>query len=254
MLEKNSSVSLHQQLMTLIREKLSSGEWKANQKIPSENELAAAYGVSRMTVRAVITDLVNERLLYRVQGKGTFVSNTEILVTAKGVHSFRQQLEESGYSYETQIYQCKRMEATEYLKKIFSLSPAESEILFVYAVTKMGNEAICIHKAFIPLPVDNIVTKENLNISSLLDLLRLAGYKTVNITENIKCVFPGEQDAKALQVSKGHPVLLVADIHRDEKGKPFLLYEYAFRGERVSINVQFQDNRMFSFTEKEDVI
>ena len=69
MLEKNSPKPLYQQLKDILVDAIDSEKWKANEKIPSENELSSIYGLSRMTVRSVLTDLVKEGLLYRVQGR-----------------------------------------------------------------------------------------------------------------------------------------------------------------------------------------
>lgn len=67
MLEKNSPKPLYQQLKDILVDAIDSEKWKANEKIPSENELSSIYGLSRMTVRSVLTDLVKEGLLYRVR-------------------------------------------------------------------------------------------------------------------------------------------------------------------------------------------
>ena len=95
--------------------------------------------------------------------------------------------------------------------------------------------------------MDKLVTKENLKITPLFELLAQCGYKTANITEHIKCALTGESDSKTLRVRKGHPILIVADIHRNAAGQAFVLNEYAFRGEQVAIDVQFQDQRVFEF-------
>ena len=81
MLEKNSPKPLYQQLKDILVDAIDSEKWKANEKIPSENELSSIYGLSRMTVRSVLTDLVKEGLLYRVQGKGTFVAEKIVTVS-----------------------------------------------------------------------------------------------------------------------------------------------------------------------------
>lgn len=57
MLEKNSPKPLYQQLKDILVDAIDSEKWKANEKIPSENELSSIYGLSRMTVRSVLTDL-----------------------------------------------------------------------------------------------------------------------------------------------------------------------------------------------------
>ena len=77
-LDRNNPKPLYQQLRDVIEEKISSGEWKPNDKIPSENQLSAQYGLSRMTARSVLLDLVKDEKLYRVQGKGTFVAEQKI--------------------------------------------------------------------------------------------------------------------------------------------------------------------------------
>ena len=55
----------------------------AHDKVPSENDLVKAYSVSRGTVKQAVTELVYEGYLYRVQGKGTFVSWVKSLANLK---------------------------------------------------------------------------------------------------------------------------------------------------------------------------
>src|SRR3989454_11654646 len=75
---RNSPLPRYYQLKEILRERARSGEWKPGDLIPSERELSEKYGISRMTARQAITDLVNEGLFYREQGKGTFVSERKI--------------------------------------------------------------------------------------------------------------------------------------------------------------------------------
>jgi GntR family transcriptional regulator of arabinose operon len=65
----------HERLKALISEDLQKGVLKPGDKLPSQNQMAEMYGISPGTVREAIASLVNEGLLYRIQGKGTFVSD-----------------------------------------------------------------------------------------------------------------------------------------------------------------------------------
>ncbi|KKC47182.1 GntR family transcriptional regulator [Paenibacillus sp. D9] len=67
-------LALKQQIGDWLQE----GRYKADEQMLSENELAAMFGLSRQTVRQTIGELVNDGLLYRVQGKGTFVSRLRV--------------------------------------------------------------------------------------------------------------------------------------------------------------------------------
>ena len=66
------------QLKELLRTRVRGGEWPPGAAIPSERELCERYGISRMTARQALTELVHEGVLYREQGRGTFVAQPRI--------------------------------------------------------------------------------------------------------------------------------------------------------------------------------
>lgn len=65
----------HEVLTETVRESILRGEFKPGDMLPSQNDLCRSFGVSHHTVREAITSLVHEGLLYRIQGKGTFVAD-----------------------------------------------------------------------------------------------------------------------------------------------------------------------------------
>lgn len=67
-------VPLYLRIQQYVREKISSGEWPADQLIPSEAELSRQFGCSRITVTNALRELAKEGLIYRIQGKGTFAA------------------------------------------------------------------------------------------------------------------------------------------------------------------------------------
>ncbi len=72
MLNKQSPIPLYYQLMEDIRAQITSGEIKAGDKLPSESQMMEQYGVSRLTVREALSNLVNEGLLVKKHGKDTY--------------------------------------------------------------------------------------------------------------------------------------------------------------------------------------
>jgi GntR family transcriptional regulator len=69
------AITLHEQLRETIREKIEAGIYAPGSKISSENELCQTYSLSRVTVRRALGDLVDEGLLVKRKGVGTFVSS-----------------------------------------------------------------------------------------------------------------------------------------------------------------------------------
>ncbi|HEX9412529.1 MAG TPA: GntR family transcriptional regulator, partial [Ktedonobacterales bacterium] len=78
-INRKGPLPLYYQLKEIMREHVRSGEWKPGDLIPSERELTQTYDLSRMTARQAITELVNEGVFYREQGRGTFVSRYKII-------------------------------------------------------------------------------------------------------------------------------------------------------------------------------
>src|SRR6266851_5784473 len=72
--KKERTKILHTQLMTYYRERILDGRLSAGTRLPTDEELAALYQISRDTVRQALALLANEGLIERVQGRGTFVS------------------------------------------------------------------------------------------------------------------------------------------------------------------------------------
>ena len=96
LLDKASAKPLYVQMEELFWGKLDSGEWSPGALIPSENELSHMYGISRTTVRNVITKLVQEEVLFRIPGKGTYVAEPKIVAQSLSYAGIREQLEKMG--------------------------------------------------------------------------------------------------------------------------------------------------------------
>ena len=79
-LDTNNAVPLYEQLRVALRERLDSGVLDPGERLPSEAELCRKYGVSRITVRRAVDELVEEGILERRQGKGTFVAPKRAVV------------------------------------------------------------------------------------------------------------------------------------------------------------------------------
>ena len=81
---KDSPIPLYQQLLNEIRARIASGEWPADTRPPTENELADELGISRVTVRQAMGAAVEAGLLVRVPGKGTYVARVTYTRPTRG--------------------------------------------------------------------------------------------------------------------------------------------------------------------------
>jgi GntR family transcriptional regulator len=66
---------LYYQIKSILKSRILSNEFKENQRFPSETKLCVQYNVSRSTVRQALSEMVREGLIYRDQGRGSFVTD-----------------------------------------------------------------------------------------------------------------------------------------------------------------------------------
>src|SRR6476659_66204 len=111
------------QLKEIIRERIVTGEWEPGSLIPSERELCERYGISRMTARQAITELVNEGLFYREQGKGTFVSRHKITQQLINLTSFSEDMKARGQRPGSKVVAAQMVPADEALAERLRIKP-----------------------------------------------------------------------------------------------------------------------------------
>ena len=95
-MDTNSPLTLQYQLKKELYGKIAKKEWLPGQMIPSEKELCDAHGVSRITVREALKELVQSGYLIRKQGKGTFVATPTVEYVLHSTFSLSKALEERG--------------------------------------------------------------------------------------------------------------------------------------------------------------
>src|SRR5450432_2399049 len=120
---RKGPVPRYYQLKEIMRERIGTGEWKPGDLIPSERELSEQYGISRMTARQAITELVNEGLFYREQGKGTFVSRHKITQQLIHLTGFTEDISARGQRPGTKVISAAMHVADEVIAEKLHINP-----------------------------------------------------------------------------------------------------------------------------------
>lgn len=97
--DKPEPYSLHDRILTDVREKIVSGVWPPGFRIPFETDMAGDYGCSRMTVNKALTQLARSGLLERTRKSGTFVKAPQSLSAAMEITNIRKEVEDAGKTY-----------------------------------------------------------------------------------------------------------------------------------------------------------
>lgn len=100
---KPTSVPAYQQLKDYVLEQIESSQWRAGDVIPGEHELARQFGIARGTVNRALRELVTDRVLMRVQGAGTFVTDRRYQSTLIEIRSIAEEIKSRGDTHTSEV-------------------------------------------------------------------------------------------------------------------------------------------------------
>ncbi|MDD4494405.1 MAG: GntR family transcriptional regulator [Eubacteriales bacterium] len=225
MINKYSNIPLYSQLKELIIEKIESGEYPPDSRIPSEQELCDSFDISRPTVRQAINELTSSGALYRMKGKGTFVSKAKTLIDIKNYSGFTDSILDSEVPGVRDILQISEIPGrkNKALCDIFNVTPAPSQEIqfaeFLY-VTKEGNEVISLNTSYIPLYLFSNIIEDVKNKKPSYDILK-GKYPLLpsKSKSTLDIVFADQNDAQQLQIQMGQPVVRIENVLFSKSGQ-----------------------------------
>ena len=159
-------VPLYYKLAENIEEQINNDIYEKGEKIPSERELCEIYGVSRMTVRLAIDELVKKGKLEKVQRKGTYVLSKSIVQNLNKVYSYSKEMNKQGKISSTKMIKRKIVKADEKLAKKLRV-PIGENLLYIERLRLAENVPIMVEKTWFiynvtPFLMDIDFTKKGL--------------------------------------------------------------------------------------------
>ncbi|KRN77407.1 GntR family transcriptional regulator [Weissella minor] len=214
-----------------IREAIDAGRWKPGDKIPAERELAEQFDVSRMTLRQAIMLLVDEGVLDRRVGSGTFVSEPKVQEQLNGVVSFTEMMAASGKTATSKTVSYHLSSASTSEQKRLNLD-AGQQVLRMERVRYGDGEPIAYEVASIPAELVEGLQRETLSNSLYKTLLEERGLRVSHAQQTVTAAAVTERVADLLQIKRNDPVLVLRQITFDQKQEPFEYVRTQYVGSR----------------------
>ena len=231
---RNSPLPRYYQLKEIIRERIRSGEWKPGDLIPSERELSEKYGISRMTARQAITDLVNEGLFYREQGKGTFVSQRKITQQLIHLTGFTEDIRARGQRPGTKVISAEMHPADEATAEKLRI-PSGTPIFRLQRLRLADGEPLAIEVSQINFKGCQMLLEENLEQNSLYRVLETKyGISLMEADQELEAGLAGNEEAQFLKISVGSPVLFTRRTTYTERNQPVEYAKAVYRGNKYT--------------------
>jgi GntR family transcriptional regulator len=231
-IDKRSPVPIYYQIMQQLRAKIEEGEYNIDTPLPPERELVETYQVSRMTVRQAIAELVNEGILIRRKGVGTFVAPPKLEQALSGLTSFTEDMAKRGMQAGARIISFEEKMPDHTVRKTLGLAP--DECVFVCTRLRLADgEPMALETTTLKASVCPGLSREDLENQSLYKLLAERwGVQLERATQSLEPILAAPYEAALLHVTVGSPLLLMHRITYDQADNAFEFVKSLYRGDR----------------------
>lgn len=222
-INKYSNVPLYCQLKNIILEKIESGEFKEDTRIPSEQDLCEQYNISRPTVRQAISELTNNGHLYKLKGKGTFVAKRKsYTINIKSYTGFTDSILDSLEPEKKEVISVSSVSSEEIgkLKEIFCVKTDSSLFTCITYINKNNDEVFSVNTSYIPQSLFPDIGEDVMNKKPSYEILR-GKYPLVPCSSKstLEVVFSDTMDAAHLQVQPGQALIQVNNVLYSKSGQ-----------------------------------
>ena len=168
-LDRNSYKPLYMQLGDLLVAHIRKNQLKGGELLPSEKALTDRFQVSRMTTRLAIQRLEREGLVYKIQGKGTFVAQSDSKGQIQGFKTIETQLGEQGFEITNILLELKRDYPPRWAECLNELEAEQVQL--IRRKKRIDNKAFAIEMRALPIRVANLFSEDQLSHRPSFELL-----------------------------------------------------------------------------------
>lgn len=235
---KENPLPLHYQIKEILQEMIENEELKPGETIPTERELCEIQAVSRMTVNKAIMSLVNEGVLYREQGRGTFVAKPKAKQQLSRLKGFTEEMGDKGLKTTTRVLSFEVKESTKQNKAILDLPESESLVIEINRLRISDGEPLAIETVWIPYYKFRDLTMEAIDGQSLYEIFR-SKYKCFpkKAKQTIEPIMINDYEAELLNIENESLGLLFRRTTFDENEKPIEYTKSIYRSDNYKYEV-----------------
>jgi GntR family transcriptional regulator len=232
--DRSSPLPLWAQVLADLRARLGKGDY--DERFPTDQELVAAYDVSRQTVREAVRRLADDGVLTRERGRGTRVRKLEFEHTPGTLEGLFHQVEAQG-AVQTSVVRVREQTTDPEIARRLELTP-RAQLVHIERLRLADGEPLALDRSWLPAGVARRLLEAPLTRAGLYDeLARLCGVTIVGGSERVRPVVPTPAERRALGVPPGVAGFAIERIVRSDRG-PVEWRQSLVRGDRYSIVVE----------------
>lgn len=219
--------SLYARIRDELRSQIIGGVYQPHDRLPSESELMTRYGVSRITVRNAVSELEKEGVLFKLAGKGIYVSKPKPFQSLVRLQGFAEAMAQHGHEIFNDVVSIESTHASEEIAQRLQLSTGDA-VTEIRRVRYLNRAPVSFDVTYVPTHIGARLAREDLVTRDIFLILENDYGIALGFADLvIDALCADETLAAHLQIKIGDPVLRVARLTHSAEGKP-IDFEYLY--------------------------
>ncbi|MEX0780234.1 MAG: GntR family transcriptional regulator [Balneolales bacterium] len=233
----------HEQIAGWIRDNIQSGNFLADDKLPSESKFAVQFKVSRVTVRRALQTLEGEHLIYRSQGLGSFVKGSKAIPNPLQLHDFIEEMRQNGLKASSVVLDNKVVASTREVASRLNLNSG-TKVFCLDRLRLADGKPIALDYTWLPAFYGQLVVDYDLENKTIFQILE----KEYGIEISSGCYYLQAQNANSylanhLGVEEGEALFRMDRISFTLDEKPVYYQQRYYRNDRIMYRLKVERSR-----------
>ncbi|BCF95100.1 GntR family transcriptional regulator [Paraburkholderia largidicola] len=225
--ELDSPIPLYQQIKEKLRSGILDGTYGPHCRMPSESELQEMFDVSRITIRQALGDLQKEGLIFKVHGKGSFVSQPKASQNITSLQGFAEAMSSEGHEISNRVVSFEFVPASTQVAAKLELDEG-TPVAEIHRVRLLNRKPTSYEITFVPEPLGKRLQRADLITRDIFLILENdCGIALGSADLAIDATAATPAIALALEARKGAPLLQVERLTYDAAKRP-IDFEYLY--------------------------
>lgn len=231
---------MYAQIKDELRSRILDGRYTPHERLPSESELMALFSVSRITVRQALGDLQREGLLFKIHGKGTYVSKPKTFQELGQLEGFAEAMGKRGFETYNRVIAQRTVKADRQVAAHLQL-PVNTSVTEIRRVRFLNREPISVDVSYFERSLGDRLRRADLAHRDIFALLENEFALPLGQAElQIEAMLADETLADLLKVEEGAPILKLERLTYSADGRPIDFEYLYYRGDAFQYRMRIE--------------
>ena len=225
------------QVKDYLKQGLAESRWPPGALMPSESELVARFGVSRMTVTRALRELQSEGLVTRAQGLGTYAAHLAQVASTLTIRDLHEEIQSRGHQHQAIVHLCRAERASAEVAERLGLTRGARVFHTLIVHHENGVPLQCEDRYVNPTCAPDYLTVDFTQTTPTHYLLQVAPLWEAQYA--IVAAAPRPQEAQLLGIAPGEPCLVI-ERRTVNRTQPITVARLVHPGTRYRVEGQFK--------------